>query len=193
MQAKIFSDDLNRVIAATKDFVLGQEQPNRTEFRYIKLIFDAKYSNMTAIALDGYRISVEHCVISDCDENFVAYIKPTLKLPKREYVTLTLYENAVEKEVEIRGKDYAFTFTQPRYETKFDYTKVIPQRDKQVFRIGFNANYLLDALRAAKISNGNSFRKPIIFEFYGEAAPAIIRTGKDDDIKVVLPVRISGD
>lgn len=183
MQARIYSDDFNRLVDATKAFVSTRDVKVRIFQKYIKLNFDAEHSRVTAVAVDGYRLSVEHATCN-ADEDFYVYIKPTLKLPKGQYVTITLDEN----EAVIRGADYSFGFYQPQTE-EFDYEKVIPTTEKRVFRIGFNGNYLLDALKAAKVSSGDSLRKPVVIEFFGETAPALIRTN-GEDIKMVLPVRI---
>lgn len=69
-----------------------------------------------------------------------------------------------------------------------DWENVLPKGDP-TFCLGVNGEYLLSALKAAKISCGKSFNQPVILEFRGELSPVILRTNKDD-IKMVLPVRI---
>lgn len=187
MKFSVWSDDFNRLIEATKPFVSGNEFEPRWFARYIRLDAEAP-QRLTAIAVDGYRLSVEHCLCDELDESFTAYIRPTIRLPKKQRVTIELVEN----ELIIRGKDYSFGFTQPKQTDAFDYQKAIPTKDKQQFRIGFNVNYLIDALQAAKKSVGGVMKDPVVIEFYGELSPAIIRT-HGEDIKMVLPIRIKAE
>ena len=80
--AKIYTNDLNRLIAATKSFV--SDNDHRPCNQYIKLEFHAPDNQVVAMAVDGYRMSVEHSVVSDCDEDFVASIKSNTKLPNKQ-------------------------------------------------------------------------------------------------------------
>ena len=81
--ARILTDDFNRIIAATKDFVQPQSAVNHEEFKNIKLEFDAENSRLTAMATDGYKMSIESAVISNCEESFNAYICGSIKLPMK--------------------------------------------------------------------------------------------------------------
>lgn len=183
MKAKIYSNDFNRVIAATKDFVAASAV--RVLHKYIRLEFSASDSKMTAVAVDGYRMSVEHAVC-ECDEDFYAYINANTKLPR-----------GMNSTIEISGKDAIircgdFIFGCPQRDGEFlDWEKALPGGEPS-FRFGVNGNYLLDALKAAKVSCGNSFRQPVILEFRNALSLLIIRTNKED-IKMVLPVRIKGN
>ena len=56
--AKIYTNDLNRLIAATKSFV--SDNDHRPCNQYIKLEFHAPDNQVVAMAVDGYRMSVEH-------------------------------------------------------------------------------------------------------------------------------------
>lgn len=181
--AKIYTNDLNRLIAATKSFV--SDNNYRPCHQYIKLEFHAADNQVVAMAADSYRMSVEHSVISDCDEDFVAFIKSNTKLPHKKYATISLTEDG--KEAVIRCCEFSFGYTQPQ-DSGFDWEKVIPTSEVK-YRIGFNGNYLLAALQAAKVSAGESFRKPVILEFRSNVEPILLRTNKED-IKMVLPIRI---
>lgn len=180
MKATIFSNDFNRIIDATKDFV-GQDE-RRGVHRFIRLEFSKSYSNVKAIAVDGYKLSIEHAVC-DCDEDFVAYINANTKLPRNINATIEM----VESDVIIRCGDFIFGSPQPTNSAFLDYNKVIPT-DEPVFSICANGNYLISALKAAKVSCGNSFKNPVVLEFHGEEKPIILRTN-DNDIKLVLPIR----
>ena len=184
--AKIYTNDLNRLIAATKSFV--SDRYLRPCNQYIKLEFHAADNQVVAMAVDGYRMSVEHSVVSDCDEDFVAFIKSNTKLPQKKYATISLTEDG--KEAVIRCCEFSFGYTQPQ-DSGFDWEKAIPTSEVKC-RIGFNGNYLLAALQAAKVSAGESFRKPVILEFRSNVEPILLRTNKED-IKMVLPVHIKED
>lgn len=185
-KARIYTNDFNRIIAATKTFVSkGTFRPAQ---QFIKLEFSAELQQVTAIAVDGYRMSVEHSIISDCDEDFVAYIKSNVKLPSGVYAEIILREE--NKEVEIRSTGFLFGYSQPD-PFDFNWQKVIPKNEVS-YKIGFNGNYLLEALQAAKASCGNSFKKAVVLEFRSPLEPIVLRTNTDD-IKMVLPIRITED
>ena len=181
--AKIYTNDFNRIISATKAFVA--KNGTRKVHQYIKLEFNAENQRVTAIAVDGYRMSVEHSIISDCENDFIVYIKPTVALPKSQYATFSLDGN----EAVVRCGGFMFGYEQPQA-VEFDWQKAIPQGEPSL-KIGFNGNYLLTALQAAKSSVGNSFRSPVVLEFRSPFDPVILKTN-GDDIKMVLPVRIKG-
>ena len=128
---------------------------------------------------------MEHSVISDCDEDFVAFVKSNTKLPNKQYATISLTEGG--KEAVIRCCGFSFGYTQPQ-DSGFEWEKAIPTSEVK-YQIGFNGNYLLSALQAAKISAGDSFRQPVILEFRSNVEPILLRTNKED-IKVVMPVRL---
>ena len=179
MKAKIYTNDFNRIIAATKDFV-GQSV-NKKLHTYIRLEFRADEQRVTAIAVDGYKMSVEHAVC-ECDEDFNAYVRSNVKLPSGLNAIFEIQDG----EVIIRCGEFIFGYQQPEGEF-LDWEKVLPEAP--TFKIGFNGNYLLSALKAAKVSAGNSFKSPIILEFRSPLDPVIIHTNKDD-VKMVLPIRI---
>ena len=182
MKARILGNDFNRIMDATKQFC--DTSTRHKEQEYIRLDFDAEIQRVTAHACDGYRLSVEHSVIGSCDENFTVYIRGGFRLPKKQYATI----EKVENEVQIRCAGALFGFEQPDVSQRFEWQKVIP-KDEPTFRIGFNGNYLLNALQAAKVSAGQTFKNPIVLEFWTPTTPVIIRTNTDD-IKMVLPIRI---
>lgn len=183
MKARILGNDFNRIMDATKQFC--DTSTRHKEQEYIRLDFDAETQRVTAHACDGCRLSVEHSVISACEESFTVYLRSGCRLPKREYATI----EKVGNEVQIRCAGALFGFEQPDVSQRFEWQKVIP-KDKSSFKIGFNGNYLLTALQAAKVSAGQTFKNPIVLEFWTPTSPVIIRTNTDD-IKMVLPIRIN--
>jgi len=182
MKATIYSNDFNRVIAATKAFV--SKDTTRKFRRYIRLEFSASDSRMTAMAVDGCRMSVEHSVC-ECDEDFVTYIHGSIKLPRKMNARIEV----TGTETLIRCGDFIFGCPKITGEDDFDWRLVLPKESN--FQIGFNGNYLITALQAAKVSCGDSFKQPVILEFRSPSEPIVLRTNTDD-FKLVLPVRIGG-
>ena len=71
MKARILGNDFNRIMDATKQFC--DTSTRHKEQEYIRLDFDAETQRVTALACDGYRLSVEHSVISACEESFTLW------------------------------------------------------------------------------------------------------------------------
>ena len=184
MKATILGNDFNRIMDATKSFCRSGDP---AQFGYIRLDFDAVALRVEAYACDGYRLSVEHSVIGTCDESFTVYLRGGIRLPGKQYATIEL----VGDEVQIRCNGALFGFEQPGNIEPFEWKNVTPKGDAH-FRIGFNGNYLLDALQAAKISAGKTFRTPIVMEFWTPTSPMVIRTNHAD-IKMVLPMRLASE
>lgn len=179
-RAKMNSGVLNRLIEATKAFV--SKSGSRPIHRYIRLEFHAQENECVAVAVDGFRLSVEHA-IAESEEDFAIYVKGNVKLPKDSHVLIELVNN----EAIFRCDGFVFGYYQPEGEF-LEWKKVIPEGEPQ-FRIGFNGDYLLSALQAAKVSVGGAYKHPVILEFRTPLDPVILRTNKDD-VKMVLPVRI---
>lgn len=128
-------------------------------------------------------MSVEHSVISYCSQDFSVYIKKSVRFPRNKCVEIT----SDDSEVVLRCDGFMIGFEQPDLKT-FDYQKAIPSSDP-IFKIAFNGNYLLSAIKAAKSSCGNSFKDPVVLEFRGKNEPVVIRTNKED-VKIVMPMRL---
>jgi len=180
MIAKIFSNDFNRIVAATKGFV-GTDAIRRIH-KFIRLEFCANDSSVTAKAVDGYRLAIEHAVC-ECDGDFTAYINANTKLPRGMDATIEI----VGSDAIIRCGDLIYGCPQPDGEF-LDVEKALP-KGEATFQYGVNGNYLLSALQAAKVSCGGSFHKAVVLEFRGELEPVLLRTN-ENDVKMVLPVRI---
>lgn len=184
MKAIVNSTDLNRAISATRDFV--RKDLNRLFRAYIRLEFNAADACMTAMAVNGFMMSVEH-VPCTCDEDLVTYIHPYIKLPNKKPVTIEV----TEAETLIRCEDIIFGCPRIAGEDNFDWRKALPAEPE--FKIAFNARYLRTTLNAAAVSLGSGSKAPVILEFRGPTEPVILRTkrpNQSDDIKMVMPVRI---
>lgn len=180
-KASMSAGALNKILEATKAF---QSKNNRKPlYNYIRLEFHSGDDEVIAIAVDGYRMSVEHAVAKS-EEDFTVYVHGNVKLPKMSTVDIELVDN----EVILRCDGYVFGYRQPNDAEYLDWKKVIPEGEP-TFKIGFNGDYLLSALQAARASVGGTYKTPVILEFRSPVEPVILRTNKDD-VKLVLPVRI---
>lgn len=175
----------NTIIAAVKGAVSASA--GKPVYKNIRLEFRKENNAVTAIATDGFRLFVEHATCCEVEEDFDCYIKPSVHLPRGNFMRLELKKrDETESVVEIECLGCIFGFVQPTGEF-LDWEKALP--DSPTFRIGVNAEYLLSALQAAKASAGGAFKQPAILEFRGPIGPITIKTNRED-VKMVLPVRI---
>ena len=179
-KATMTTGAFNRLIQATKAFCAKY---NRNPcYHFVRLEFHADTDEVVAVAVDGFRMSVEHA-LANSEEDFVVYVKSNIKLPNKSNMEIEL----VDDEVIIKCNGFIFGYKQPEGEF-IDWQNVIPTSDVQ-FRIGFNGDYLLSALQAAKASVGGTYKTPVVLEFRSPVDPIILRTN-GQDVKMVLPVRI---
>lgn len=188
MKAIINTREFNRIIAATKAFV--DVHGERPLYNFIKLEFNAKDKRVTAIALDAFRLAVENAALAECDEDFIAYIGSNVKLPSRKdvYAHIELQGNRLIVDCE----RYIFGCIQPALpalDANFDWRKAVPEGDVR-YKIAFNGDLLLSALRAAKVSCGDKYLQCITLEFRGASEPIVLRTN-EENIKLIMPIRIS--
>ena len=187
MKAQITAASLKRLIQSTKSF--SDKNSSRPLREYIRLEFSKEFSLVTAIAVDGYRMSVEHASCS-VDEDFTVYIKSiTPPASKNSWAEIELKENVCFISI-----DGCITGYQQPQGDFLDWEKVLDDTVKKpkTFCVGFNADYLLSALQAAKASVGNVFHSPVVLEFRGPLDPVLIKTNKDD-YKMILPVRLKSE
>lgn len=179
MKAKMKSNDFNRLVSATRSFTAKPDN-TRPQHTFIRLEFMSTAQIVTAISVDGYRMAVEHAPCS-CDEDFIAYIKGSVKLPRSGETVIEVHD----RETIIRHDQSIWGFRHPNGEF-LNWSAALP--GPPAFRIAFNVNYLLDAVKAAKASKFDR-SAPVILEFRSPMEPVIIRTNRTD-VKMVLPVRI---
>ena len=182
-KATMSAGALNRILEATKAF---QSKNNRTPmYNYIRLEFHSEDDEVIAIAVDGFRLSVEHAVAKS-EEDFTVYVHGNVKLPKNSTVEIEMTDN----EAIFRCDGYVFGYQQPNTDEKeyLDWKNIV-QKGEPTFKIGFNGDYLLSALQAAKASVGGTYKTPVVLELYSCTEPVILRTNKND-IKLVMPIRI---
>ena len=179
-KARMTTDVFNKLIEATKGFV--QKNGSKPIHNYIRLEFHSADDEVIAIAVDGFKLSVEHAVCKS-EEDFAVYVKSNIKLPRKTEVQIELDED----EAVFRCDGFMFGYHQPIGEF-LNWEGVLPKTEPS-FRIGFNGEYLMKALEAARISVGGTYKTPVVLEFRTPLDPVIIRTNKHD-IKMVLPIRI---
>lgn len=179
-KATMHTAAFNRLIEATKAFCAKNN--TKPIHNYIRLEFHSKSDEVVAVAVDGFRLSVEHAVATS-EEDFCVYVRGNVKLPKNTTVDIELVDN----EAMFRCDGFVFGYQQPIGEF-LNWENVIP-KGETTLRIGFNGEYLLSALQAAKTSVGGTYKTPVILEFRSPIEPVLIRTN-EKDVKMVLPVRI---
>ena len=181
-KATMSAGALNRILEATKAFQAKRSRNPANNF--IRLEFHSDDNEVIAVALDGFRMSVEHA-FAQIEEDFIVYVHGNVKLPKNSQVHIELANN----EAIFRCDGYVFGYQQPNDDLEYiDWKGVIPEGEPK-FKIGFNGDYLLSALQAAKTSVGGTYKTPVVLEFRSSIEPIVLRTNKHD-VKIVLPVRI---
>ena len=183
MKAQLQTESFNKIIDATKDFVLKNN--SRPQHTYVRLEFCKEDMKVTAIAVNGFIMAVHKCDLLFLDCDFVAYIKPNMKLPR--------YESAV---LELEGEyltvfcgDNSFGFRQPTAEF-LDWQKVLPAKEPS-FEIYANIDYMISALKSIKNGRSTTSGTPICKMIFRSALdPIIVQENKDmNNIGMVLPVR----
>lgn len=188
MKAVIEADELKRIVDNTKRFV----GVNDKRMEYIRLEIDADKKTIRAVALDGYKLSVEYAKIQDTDESFLCYIKPVIPKITRstEHAVIELSGDRVL----IQADESIMGYVQPSFDY-YDVDKLIKEEtEKEIIRtIGVNAKYLKDALVSAKDSMRS--RDIIKIDVRNPNEPLMIRSmgydGLPENIKIILPVLIN--
>lgn len=149
--------------------------------QYIK--FTGNDGMLQAASVDGYRM---HCVsvpitVLKGNQPFSFLLKPfSIPAMKSSFIECTLGE-----------KEIAFNFGEQKFIERLgkgiddfiDFEKVIPKKEP-VETIGFNPDYLTDALKGFRSSSSN----PVALEIYDPCSPVIIRSRKNpEDFRLVLP------
>lgn len=188
MKAIIEANELKRIVDNTKRFV----GVNDKRMEYIRLEIDAEKKMIRAVALDGYKLSVEYAKIQDTDESFICYIKPVIPKITRstEHAVIELSGDRVL----IQADESIMGYVQPSFDY-YDVDKLIKEEtEKEIIRtIGVNAKYLKDALVSAKDSMRS--RDIIKIDVKNPNEPLIMRSmgydGLPENIKIILPVLIN--
>lgn len=188
MKAIMEANELKRIVDNTKRFV----GVNDKRMEYIRLEIDAEKKMIRAVALDGYKLSVEYAKIQDTDESFLCYIKPVI--PKITRSTEHAVIDLSGDRVLIQADESIMGYVQPSFDY-YNVDKLIKEEtEKEIIRtIGVNAKYLKDALVSAKDSMRS--RDIIKIDVRNPNEPLMIRSmgydGLPENIKIILPVLIN--
>ena len=139
--AVVYSNELNRLIEATKGFLAPKNAPAALVCYYIKLEFHADRKEVIAVALDGYRLSVEYGKAEGIGEDFEIYLVPNTKFPVKKYLQITVSELDSGTVASIYCDNVKFEYVQPNMKP-FDWKAAIPTSEVK-YRIGFNAEFLI--------------------------------------------------
>ena len=105
-KAIMTTDIFNRLINATKWFT--GSFGSRYIHQFIRLEFHSDSDEVVAVAVDGFKLSVEHAVCKS-EEDFVVYVKSNVKLPRKTKVEIELDGN----EALFRCDEFVFGYQQP--------------------------------------------------------------------------------
>ena len=187
MKAIMKAKNLKVLIEATKKFLA--QSNSKPCSQYIRLEFDCDHDTVTAVGVDGYKLSVEHSIAEYIDESFVAYIKPSI--PKHGKEDTAIIE-LTDKRCTIQIGDTITGYVQP-VDNYLDSKNTLEETENTPvqYRIGFNPDLLIDALQSAKASNGGTSQRHVVLEFRSPLHPIIFKTGEHrENIKLICPVRI---
>ena len=183
MKAILKTSDLKRLIKATAKFI--SKDGNKRMLQWIQFTFDKEKGTVKAVALDGYKLSIESAKCFDIDENFTAYIKPYLPVGARaEVSTISL----VDKNCLIDIDGRIAGFKQPEGDF-FNYEKFIAETDqlpivKEVF---FSKSLIKDALESVEESIDFGWDLKICMQLRSGFEPVSIKT--NSGVRYVLPCR----
>lgn len=180
MRAVIRAEEFKRLIDNTKKFTGGS---GLMQWIYLQVKSTAE---ITATALDGHRVSVEHAHLMECDEAFNCYIKPTIKVKKNDDpVEIELTDGKLF----ITVGDNITGYKQPEG-TYYPVDKVFKDTQDEEIKasIAVNPKLLKDALDSLTYSHA------VIMEIRNKKSPIIVRPasqGIKENIKLVLPMNVS--
>lgn len=183
MTTTILTEDFNRLIDGTKTAVAKTD----TKPIHMWIRLELSGTTATAVGVDGYRMNIQRAACYDLDEDFTAYIKPTMKkFPRNMFVNIEL----LDKKLILSCGDDIVGFKQPDgefLEWKKTYDDIA--KSEPVLRMGFNAKYMYEAIASLKATTPDFYREPVILEAFSPLQPAILRS-KSSGERIVLPVRL---
>jgi DNA polymerase III sliding clamp (beta) subunit (PCNA family) len=181
MKAILKTEDLKRLIKGTVKFVSKEER--KYILQYVQLKFSKDEMTVTAIALNGYMLSVETVKCYNLDESFTAYIRPHLPVgAKCEYSTIEMSgENCL---IDIDGRIVGYK--QPDGEffnsDKFLYeTEHLPV----IAEIALTKDFLIDAIKS--LQQDELKKSPVVIQIRNGLQPVSVQMGKST--RHILPVR----
>lgn len=189
MKAKLDTREFKRIINNTKLFVDTDAGPTLMQWIYLEI--DAKEKVIRATALEGHCISIEYAKLTYADESFTCYIKPEIpQISKKDrYVELEVNNNRLY--VQVGESIMGYVQPEGQYYKVDDLLKDY-QKNEKIATVGFNANFLKNAMKSISADSNN--KKIAKIDIYNPKAPVIIRSGKkgeQENLKIVLPVNFN--
>lgn len=179
MKATLNCAELKRLIRATKDFVQICDT-NCEAHSYIRLELSAEDRKITAVAIDGTRVSIETTQAVDIDADFICYIKGNIPNGNKFDIA----------EIRLEG-DYCYVtvngvtvgYEQPDSDF-FDYKTYVERlsRSKPAAAIILSRKLLRDAMQSISPS---AKRDVVTVEVRGDLEPMVIRTA--NGARYILP------
>lgn len=182
MKTTLSSIALKRLVDATKKFT----RPGDTKMQYIRIMASKEDKTITAIALDGYRVSIEKAGYIDCDESFECFIKPAyLPFKADEYATI----EKIDDKAYITIGDNIIGYRQPEWEW-YDTDKIIGQiKDTEVIQtIHVDAKLFKEALESVK-----AIGRPYVSIDIPKGQTNFIVIRHKGSKKAILPIRTKED
>ncbi|QEY34640.1 hypothetical protein FL966_05990 [Caproiciproducens galactitolivorans] len=180
----VLTSDLKYIMSALRPAV--SKTDCRPVHEYIK--FECTDNSLLAYALDGYRLHsvTAHVDVTDGEKAFCFLLKP-FAVPKTdsEFIPCELSE----KEIMFNFGEQKITFKLGAGVESFIDVKEVMPKTPQVFKIGFNPQFLADA--AKSLQTKNCLKDSLVMEFYGPLSPAKLYNSRNkSDFRIVLPVRL---
>lgn len=180
MKAVIRTSDLKRLVRATKHFI--SKDYNRPLLNFIRLDFDFEDKTVNAVALDGFKLSIEASDLKAIDESFSAYIRPYLPVGiKNDVVTIEIIGNKCY----IDSGDSSVGYEQPNGK-KFNAKSVLEDLHTKPItcEMFVKGDHLVDALKSIQPDAGLS---SVRIEYRADNEAILLKT--DKSTRLVKTVR----
>lgn len=181
MKAILKTEDLKRLIKATAKFI--SKDDNRQMLQWIQLKFDKEKLTVTAIALDGCKLSVETVKCFDLDEDFTVCIRPYLPVGAKDmYSKIELSDKLCL--IDIGGRFTGYKQPEGNF---FDAEKFLTETEQLpvINEVALTRDFLVDALKS--LQQDELKRLPVIIQLRDDLKPVSIKMGKST--RYILPVR----
>ena len=182
MKAILKTEDLKRLIKATAKFISKDE--NRHALHWIKLTFHKDTLTAQAVAIDGYRVSVESVSCLSVIDSFTVYIKPYLPVKAKDKVAEVCLSDG-KCLINIGGNMTGYVQPDIKY---LDDNKIISDIEAlPVLReVLLSKEFLTDALNSL-LPDSPSSRQTVMLQLREDHQPVSIRSG--ESVRYVLPCR----
>lgn len=190
---ELSADALDLLFEVAKSTIAKSEE--RPLLNYIKI--EVTETTLTAVAVDGYRLSRFSLQHKQEVEPFSCYIKPFIIPKTLDTASIEVTESAAIITLHCCGYDLAYSFIQPKGGGFPDSAQLIPNTD-EALEVAFNARMLAEVLKPfSKCADRHNLVK---FSFCRSndginKVTAALLTNCGDDMKIqtmLLPIRMAG-